>query len=84
MGQEKFGTRCEIKNLNSLNNVKTAIEYEYNLHVQKIIRGEEIEQETKNFDESLLQTVSMRKKTDAVDYKYFPDPNIPIIVLDQK
>ena len=84
LGTNKYGTRVEIKNLNSLNNVKTAIEYEYNLHVQKIIRGEEIEQETKNFDESLLQTVSMRKKTDAVDYKYFPDPNIPIIVLDQK
>ena len=84
LGTNKYGTRVEIKNLNSLNNVKTAIEYEYNLHVQKIIRGEEIEQETKNFDENLLQTVSMRKKTDAVDYKYFPDPNIPIIVLDKK
>ncbi len=82
LGTKSYGTRVEIKNLNSLNNVKTAIEYEYNLQVQKIIRGEKIEQETKNFDENLLQTVSMRKKTNAVDYKYFPDPNIPIIILD--
>ncbi len=82
LGTKSYGTRVEIKNLNSLNNVKTAIEYEYNLQVQKIIRGEKIEQETKNFDENLLQTVSMRKKTNAVDYKYFPDPNIPVITLD--
>lgn len=82
LGTKSYGTRVEIKNLNSLNNVKTAIEYEYNLQVKKIIRGEKIEQETKNFDENLLQTVSMRKKTNALDYKYFPDPNIPIIILD--
>lgn len=84
LGTKTYGTRVEIKNLNSLNNVKTAIEYEYNLQVQKIINGIEIDQETKNFDESLLQTVSMRKKTDAIDYKYFPDPNIPVIALDQE
>ncbi len=84
LGSKEFGTRVEIKNLNSLNNVKNAIEYEYNLHIKKIMNNEIIEQETKNFDESLLQTVTMRKKTDAIDYKYFPDPNIPVIILDKQ
>lgn len=83
LGSNNFGTKVEIKNLNSLNNIKKAIEFEYNLQVKKILSNEEILQETKRFDESTLQTVSLRSKTDAVDYKYFPDPNIPIINLDK-
>ena len=84
LGTKDFGTKVEIKNLNSLNNIKTAIEYETELQIQKIISGQEILQETKRFDEVSQQTISLRTKTNAIDYKYFPDPNIPIIELDKK
>ncbi len=82
LGSENFGTKVEIKNLNSLNNIKKAIEFETDYQIQKIISGQMILQETKRFDESSQQTISLRNKTDAIDYKYFPDPNIPIIKLD--
>lgn len=84
LGTNEYGTRVEIKNLNSLNNIKKAIEYECDLQIKKIINNEEIKQETKNFDESKMATVTLREKTDAIDYKYFPDPNIPVILLNQK
>lgn len=83
MGSKDYGTKVEIKNLNSLNNIKKAIEFEYNLQIKKILANEEIKQETKRFDEATMQTVSLRTKTDAIDYKYFPEPNIPIIELDE-
>lgn len=82
LGSNEYGTKVEIKNLNSLNNIKKAIEYEYDLQVKKIINNEEIKQETKNFDESKMANITLREKTDAIDYKYFPDPNIPVILLD--
>lgn len=84
LGTQKYGTKVEIKNLNSLNNIKKAIEYEYDLQVKKIINNEEIKQETKNFDEVKMANITLREKTDAIDYKYFPDPNIPIISLNPK
>ncbi|MBD5423144.1 MAG: Asp-tRNA(Asn)/Glu-tRNA(Gln) amidotransferase subunit GatB [Mycoplasma sp.] len=84
LGSEKFGTRVEIKNLNSFNNIKKAIDYEYNYQVSQIIAGHEIKQETKNFDESLLKNIPLRSKTDSIDYKYYPDPNIPVILLDRE
>ncbi len=83
LGSNINGTKVEIKNLNSLNNIKKAIEFEVELQTKKIINNEEILQETKRFDESKLETVSLRAKTDAVDYRYFPDPNIPVINLDK-
>ena len=83
LGSSNFGNKVEIKNLNSLNNIKKAIEFEIDWQIKKIINNEEIAQETKRFDESLMQTVSLRSKTDAIDYKYFPEPNIPIIKLDK-
>lgn len=84
LGTQEYGTKVEIKNLNSLNNIKKAIEYEYDLQVKKIINNEEIKQETKNFDEAKMANITLREKTDAIDYKYFPDPNIPVISLDPK
>lgn len=83
LGSNKFGTKVEIKNLNSLNNIKKAIEYESNLQIQKILKNEVIKQETKRFDEETNSTISMREKTDSVDYRYFPEPNIPIVKLEQ-
>ena len=81
-GDQNYGTRVEIKNLNSLNNIKKAIEFESQLQIKKILNNEIINQETKRFDEATSQTVAIREKTDAIDYRYFPEPNLPIIKLD--
>lgn len=84
VGTSKLGTKVEIKNLNSLANVEKAINFEINRQKAIIESGGEIEQETRRFDESKKETVLMRKKTDAVDYKYFTEPNIPPIHLSDE
>ena len=83
-GTEKFGTKVEIKNLNSLANIQKAIEFE--IARQSIILefGGHVEQETRRFDEASKETVLMRVKTDAVDYKYFTEPNITPIKLSKE
>ena len=83
-GSEKFGVRTEIKNLNSINNVQKAIEYEVSRHEKLLLKGLNVEQETRRFDETTKQTVLMRKKTDAVDYKYYTEANIMPIKLSDK
>ncbi|MFV8418047.1 Asp-tRNA(Asn)/Glu-tRNA(Gln) amidotransferase subunit GatB [Mycoplasma sp. VS299A] len=83
-GVEKFGTKVEIKNMNSTSNIKKAIEYEIKLQREKLLRGEVILQQTKRFDDTNNQTVVMRTKTGTTDYKYFADPNIPIIKLSKQ
>ena len=83
VGSEKFGTKVEIKNLNSTSNVERAIEFEINRQEKIILAGGVVEQETRRFDETKKETVLMRKKTDAADYKYFTEPNItPIRISD--
>ena len=83
-GETKFGTKVEIKNLNSTANIQKAIDYETKRQIEATLRGEPILQETRRFDEDLKQTVVMRLKTDAVDYKYFEEPNItPIKISDE-
>lgn len=83
-GSDVFGTKVEIKNLNSINNIKLAIDYEVNRQKEALEKGETIYQETRRFDEKTGTTVSMRKKEGAVDYKYFPEPNIfPILLSDE-
>ena len=83
-GSDVFGTKVEIKNLNSINNIKLAIDYEANRQKEALEKGETIYQETRRFDEKTGITVSMRKKEGAVDYKYFPEPNIfPILLSDE-
>lgn len=83
-GSKKFGTKVEIKNLNSINNVKLAIEYEEKRQAKILNSGGKIEQETRRFDDELGTTITMRKKEGAVDYKYFPDANIfPIKISDK-
>lgn len=83
LGDTHLGTKVEIKNLNSLNNVKKAIEYEIEIQTAKILLGKTIKQQTKRFDEATLKNVVMRDKSDGIDYKYFPEPNIPPILLEQ-
>lgn len=84
VGSEKFGTKVEIKNLNSTSNVEKAIEFEIDRQQQSLLAGIPIDQETRRFDEIRKETVLMRKKTDAVDYKYFTEPNITPIKLSDE
>lgn len=81
-GSEKFGTKTEIKNLNSIANVQKAIEYETQRQQEILEQGMRVDQETRRFDEATRTTVLMRKKEGDVDYKFFPEPNIFPIQLD--
>lgn len=83
-GSDKLGTKVEIKNLNSIANIQTAIDFEINRQALVLDCGGKIEQETRRFDEGSQETVIMRLKTDAVDYKYFTEPNIPPIKLSKE
>ena len=83
-GSQEFGTRTEIKNLNSLSNVQKAIEFEALRQERVLIQGGEVLQETRRFDEYSKETVVMRTKGDAVDYKYYTEPNILPIRLDHQ
>ncbi len=80
-GEEKFGTRTEMKNLNSFQFIVKAIEYEYKRQVDAIEAGETIVQETRRFDPATGKTYTMRSKENANDYRYFPDPDLPPIEL---
>ena len=75
-GSTELGTRCEIKNVNSIKFMQMAIIYEANRQVDLIEEGEEIDQETRLFDTKKNETRSMRSKEDAHDYRYFPDPDL--------
>ena len=75
-GTKEFGTRCEIKNVNSIKFMQMAIEYEANRQVDLIEEGKTIDQETRLFDTKKNETRSMRSKEDAHDYRYFPDPDL--------
>ncbi|MGZ9414143.1 Asp-tRNA(Asn)/Glu-tRNA(Gln) amidotransferase subunit GatB [Mycoplasma sp. 5370] len=81
---EGFGTKVEIKNINSVSNVKKAIELEIATQTLKLNNNEKIIQQTKRFDDVLQQNIVMREKTGAVDYRYYPEPNIPVIQLKEE
>lgn len=80
-GSKKLGVKTEIKNLNSIANVRRAVDYEVERQKQILLSGGKISPETRRFDEASKQTVLMRKKSSAVDYKYFTEPNIVPIHL---
>ncbi|WP_338822850.1 Asp-tRNA(Asn)/Glu-tRNA(Gln) amidotransferase subunit GatB [Mycoplasmopsis felifaucium] len=80
-GYSGFGTKVEIKNMNSFRAIKNAIEYEIEWQKNMILTHQPILQQTKRYDEATQSTVLMRVKTGAIDYKYFPEPNIPFIKL---
>ena len=84
LGDKDFGTRCEIKNVNSIKFMQMAIEYEAKRQVELIESGEKIDQETRLFDTKKNETRSMRSKEDAHDYRYFPDPDLLPLNIDQK
>ncbi|NBT38824.1 MAG: Asp-tRNA(Asn)/Glu-tRNA(Gln) amidotransferase GatCAB subunit B [Alphaproteobacteria bacterium] len=81
---EPFGTRCEIKNVNSVKFVQQAIVYEAARQVDVLENGGEIVQETRLFDPVTGETRSMRSKEDAHDYRYFPDPDLPPLVFSEE
>ncbi len=83
-GEDKLGTRCEIKNVNSIKFMQMAIIYEANRQVDLLEEGKNIKQETRLFDTKKNETRSMRTKEDAHDYRYFPDPDLlPLEVTDE-
>ena len=84
LGSDKFGTRCEIKNVNSIKFMQMAIEYEANRQAELLEEGGIIDQETRLFDTKKNQTRSMRSKEDAHDYRYFPDPDLLPLEFDDQ
>lgn len=81
-GQEQFGTKTELKNLNSFNFVRKGIEHEQVRQEQVLLSGGIIEQETRRYDESTGKTLLMRVKEGSDDYRYFPEPDLVDIVID--
>ena len=82
-GSKEFGTRCEIKNVNSIKFMQQAIEYEARRQIDVIEDGKNIDQETRLFDTKKQETRSMRSKEDAHDYRYFPDPDLLPLQLEE-
>jgi aspartyl-tRNA(Asn)/glutamyl-tRNA(Gln) amidotransferase subunit B len=81
MGQTEYGTRCEIKNLNSFRFMEDAINYEVRRQIELIEDGGRVVQATRLYDPDKKETRSMRSKEDAQDYRYFPDPDLPPLVI---
>ena len=84
VGTDKLGTRCEIKNVNSIKFMQMAIEYEANRQAELLEEGKAVDQETRLFDTKKNQTRSMRSKEDAHDYRYFPDPDLLPLEFDDQ
>ena len=82
IGQKEFGTRTELKNLNSFKFVQKAIEYEVARQTKVLDQGEQVKQETRLYDSDKGETFPMRSKEEAHDYRYFPDPDLVPIVID--
>ena len=82
-GEAKLGTRCEIKNLNSFRFLQQAIEFEVRRQTELIEDGGTVVQETRLYDPDRAETRSMRSKEDAQDYRYFPDPDLPPLSIDE-
>jgi len=82
-GEPKFGTRTELKNINSFRFVQKAIDYEVSRQIDVIEGGGRVVQETRLWNSAEERTVSMRSKEEAHDYRYFPDPDLPLLVVDR-
>lgn len=82
-GVSEFGTKVEVKNMNSIRNVQRAIEFEVERQIEAIEKGEKISQETRSFDALKGITISMRSKEAANDYRYFPEPDLQPITVDE-
>ena len=82
-GQERFGTKAEVKNLNSFRYLEKALEFEIDRQIDLLERGGRVVQETRLWDSGAGRTVSMRSKEEAHDYRYFPEPDLPPLVVDE-
>ena len=82
-GDTRLGTRCEIKNLNSFRFLQQAIEFEVRRQIELIEDGGRVVQETRLYDPDKAETRAMRSKEDAQDYRYFPDPDLPPLLIDE-
>jgi aspartyl-tRNA(Asn)/glutamyl-tRNA(Gln) amidotransferase subunit B len=84
VGQAEYGTRCEVKNLNSFRFLEEAINFEVRRQIELIEDGGRVVQETRLYDPDKKETRSMRSKEDAMDYRYFPDPDLPPLMIGQE
>ncbi|MDJ0581646.1 Asp-tRNA(Asn)/Glu-tRNA(Gln) amidotransferase subunit GatB [Crocosphaera sp.] len=84
VGQKEFGTKVEIKNMNSFSAIQKAIEYEIERQIEAVENGDPIYQETRLWDESNQATISMRKKEGSSDYRYFPEPDLPPLEVSEE
>src|SRR4029434_3673058 len=82
-GQSKFGTKAEIKNVNSFRYVEKEIDYEIARQIDVLDRGGKVVQETRLWDSATGRTNSMRSKEEAHDYRYFPEPDLPPLIVDE-
>ena len=83
-GEKKLGTKVEVKNLNSIRNVKKAIDYEIDRLIKILEIGEEVRQQTRSFDADNGTTFSLRSKEEANDYRYFPEPDLPPFLITEE
>lgn len=81
-GQKEFGTKTELKNLNSFSNVRKGLEYEVERQAKILRSGGQIRQETRRYDEASKSTILMRVKEGSADYRYFPEPDLPLFEID--
>lgn len=83
-GSTKFGTRCEMKNVNTFSGACRGIEYEAKRQIEMLERGETVLQETRRWDDLKGQSIPLRSKEDAHDYRYFPEPDLGTIVVEEQ
>lgn len=84
VGDEKFGTKVELKNLNSVRFMQRAIEFEVARHIKVLESGGRLAQETRLWDDRALETRVMRSKEEAHDYRYFPEPDLPPVIVSEE
>jgi aspartyl-tRNA(Asn)/glutamyl-tRNA(Gln) amidotransferase subunit B len=84
VGDQKFGTKVELKNLNSVRFMQRAIEFEVKRHIEVLESGGALRQETRLWDDRALETRVMRSKEEAHDYRYFPEPDLPPLIVSEK
>jgi aspartyl-tRNA(Asn)/glutamyl-tRNA(Gln) amidotransferase subunit B len=82
-GQTEYGTRCEVKNMNSMKFARQAVNFEVKRQIGLIEKGEKVQQQTRQFNPETGTTSALRDKEDAHDYRYFPDPDLPPVVLTE-
>lgn len=83
-GQDEFGNKVEIKNLNSFNFVRRGLAYEEKRQAKELDAGKEIPQETRRYDEAASKTTAMRGKEGSADYRYFPEPDMPVFTVSEE